>query len=240
MGVKRTHPSQAGFALIGVLAALPLILALLAGLGLTAIALKNRTEIFAQCRAEVWNAQKDMSQLLKNLISLNPRAKRLRAQRKAAEAEVKAAKLTFNPAIIAAAEAHRAIVLGQQMHLRAEQERLLFQALTRRARAQERVRGFIKNRDGRLEKIVSPSASLAVRKSPPNDLTPDYIGVEDFSSEQRLQAHWEGQLFHGAPPWLLNAGPLSNLKFRGECSATIKQEKKSWHPQLLAAKSLPK
>lgn len=237
MGAQRENPSTAGFALVALLAAMPLMISVLVGLSLAAMALKNRTELFATCRAEVWNAQKDMSQMLRNLVSLNPRAKALRAQRKLAEAEVKAARASMNPPLIAAAETHRALILNRQMYLRAEQERILFQARARRAMARAQMNQAAHAKQGRVTDFFSPVTALAVERFPPHDLTPDHTPKPGFAGEQKLQFRWHAELFQGTPEWLLKSAALSRLRFNGECSATLKEEKESWRPQLVAAKS---
>ncbi len=239
-GIKGKKPDEAGFALVALLAALPLLLVVFVGLSLIALALKNRTTIFAECRWSAYQAQKDMSVLMKQITALNPRARLLRIRRRAAEAELAAAMATLFPPLITAAQAQRGLVIAEQIQLRAEQERLLFSAITLRAKARKNLTSDLGRLEGRLLKIISPSGSLAVKKSPPLDLTPDHLPQSSFEQAQALQFHWRADLFSGAPDWLLRAGDFTKLKFSGECAATIKGVNKKWEPHLVAAKSLRK
>jgi hypothetical protein len=215
---------------------LPLALAMLTGLALFALALKNKTVVSAECRAAVWQAQKEMAGQLTLLLKLNPKARHLRWQRRAAEAELKTAVATFQPELIAAARAQISLVTLQQLNLRAEQQRLLAAAGAERLRSGRTLSAKLHLQGASVGRVQSQVATLAVRPVPPRDLTPDFIPEDGFAEKQKLRIHLKGRLLYGAPDWLLAGGKLPSLQFDGRCAATLQEEEAKWRAKITAAK----
>lgn len=238
-GLDRTRASQNGFALVGILIALPVMLTIATGLALLGFGLKNHTTVSATCRFEVWAAQREMGELLKELLRLNPLAKRLKRERTQAEAELKAARLSFNPKLIAAAEAHRAWVVAQQTRLRQTQEQILSDAQRVRAFHQKKFLHKTMASGTQILKVLSPSPTLAVQRFSPQDLAPEHQPLDGFVEFQRLEWRWQSQLFYDLPAWLKEFSPLENPNFTGACAASLTTKEKKWHPRLLAARSSP-
>ncbi|MGE3386977.1 MAG: hypothetical protein AB7K41_09645 [Bdellovibrionales bacterium] len=214
----------------------PVALFLMSGLGLLALSLRNANIAKASCRRAVWLAQVDMSKAMTELIRLNPEARRLRRQRRLIEYEIKAAIVLLQPELVLALRAQLALVTIEQLRLRQNQERLLFQARSARAAAST---NFIERT--RLIHVshispVSSTSGLAVRFSPPSELTPDAIPLPQFSEQQKLSLRWQAQLLNKAPLELLKLMKIENPILRGQCTATLRTEKTKWQPQLVADK----
>lgn len=130
------------------------------------------------CRTTTVRAQKHILRGMKELMALNPRATRLRIQRRLAEQSVKAAVL---PQARAAAQAHLMMVISQQMRLARKQHSLIRQS---RIQAQAEIRS-------QKLKLKRASIPFSILKTHPQSLTPNYIlppaGLEHL---QKIEVTW--------------------------------------------------
>ena len=209
---------------------------LLSGLALMGLSLRHHNLATASCRRAVWLAQVDMSKALTQLLKLNPEARRLRLQRKIAEAELNAARTLLQVELIPALEAQRAFIIAQQLRLRQQQKFLLLQAGYKRAAAKQ---NFLHLRNAMpMQQVVSRSLTpdLAVNFVPPFDLSPDAVLKTNFSQAQKLTLRWQTQFLAQAPWELMQILNIKPQTFYGRCAATLEQEGTKWRPQLVADK----
>ncbi len=227
---------QGGFVIVSALFLLPLLFSLFVGIAFLSVAIRNRTLLISNCRKVAVEAQEVMGQNLEALLALNSRAETLRTERKAAEIQVRNARLSMNPKLIAAAELIRWQVIQFQLALRARQLSLLKKSEWSR----KKLKGDFKI----SADLVSPKnlrqldgvQDLAVNPTPKNDLTPSYLITNNFTSRQSLGLRWEFDLLEGLPQgFLLTALPMTLIS-KAQCAATLKRKEDQWIPALTVVK----
>lgn len=228
---------QSGFALVALLFLVPVLLILVSGLALTALSLRNYTIAKSSCRRAVWLAQVDMGKALQELLRLNPEARRLRMQRKLVEAQLAAAKISLQFELVAALQAHKALIIAHQSKIRAQQQRLIFQAGLRRRNSPVTFKESTLSINIKKVRMQSLTSNLAVQFVPPQDLSPDVVVPPGFERRQALTLLWQAELLSEAPMEIMSALNIKSLNFNGQCAATLEKEGSKWLPQLVAGKS---
>lgn len=237
MGYSRIHhPNQQanfdapnskekGFALVTMLALVPLAMTLVASLAYGLVILRKKALAQSHCIQQASILQNELKGTLDSLLKLNPRAKVLRRKREMADRAFDAAVKSKVPHLIAAATAAKTAVYLEQLALRAQQEKLLKSADLQRNIGERRLRERV--RSLRVHNFVAQKMywrALAVEAVPPASLTPDYIPLPAFS---RLQQ----QKFRFTVP-LDRYGKINQPS---ECSVSLAGKEKAWQVQILAA-----
>lgn len=225
-----------GFVIVSTLFLVTMLLATLSGLVFLSISIRNRTALLSSCRKIVVDAQSSMANDLSALISLNSKAQSLRLQRQFAETQVRNARLSMNPKLIAAAELFRNQVIQSQLLLRAKQLGLLGQARATRHHVRAIFSRIRTPAAVRQLRSINLETDLAVEPNPKGDLTPNYVLSPAFAQEQRLGLSWTFNLLEGLPlGFRLHSIPESLIS-KAHCVATLKRKDKLWIPTLAVAK----
>ena len=196
---------------------LPILLAGISSLSLSALYLKEKTKILSLCRQHLLEIQNQMSSSLANLQKLNPLAKKLRIEAKRLQYLLKISPPIAKPAIIA----KLAYVKARQVKLTLKQKFLIKKA---EAYATKHLRSLKHKIHGPL--LVSSSqvpltARLAVIASPPTALAPSYHTVWNFTQKQSIQVKWIEQPAHIIPSFLkVFLGSLPSV--HGECRSSLR------------------
>src|SRR6185312_15160850 len=112
---------QQGFALVSVMALLPLLLASAFALSTCFYVLKRKSLAQAICIQEATRLQTNLRTPLRYLIHMNPRAQTLRRRRQIADQNLRSALSSGVPYAIAIAEAADLEVIAEQVAFRARQ-----------------------------------------------------------------------------------------------------------------------
>jgi hypothetical protein len=224
-----------GFASVALLLLMPLLLTGFAVLAGTFLVLTAEGKIRHQCRVELLKSQKRVSDLLRELMDLNPEAARLRRWEKRSLAGPQAARGWVVRQQIALALRQKSLIqrarlesaLGPARASRATRE-LYLQATLSTENAPSRVRAAWKSR--------RKGGAFELNASPNDSLTPDYHPVARFSDKQVMTLNWEIGLSEILPDWLEPLTGATPLKLKGECAATLIQEGENWVPKLSADK----
>lgn len=237
---------QRGFGLIGILVLMPFMISLIALMAGSAMLLKADARLKHECRTSLLNSQREVASDLKELMRLNTRAKLLRRQRAAAEAEVKAARLVPNPVVLAAAQAHLAVVKSFQAALAIQQNALVLKAKAKSFAAPMKAKSAVfaglsaesKDNGVRLPSTTSQTraAWFDVVKEPANDPTPDYKPSPKFTAKQTADLNVDLELAPLLPSWLRALLPTGGLKLNTHCQATIERQEDEWIETLSADK----
>lgn len=225
---------EQGFALTALLLLLPLALGLAAAFGAAVHVLRTKSLAQSLCVREAAATQEELAVSLRELIALNPTARRLRRERERAERHWRAALATEVPPLIAAARAELAAVTLAQLRLRQKQSGLLREAETIRS-------NHTRELAARLRRLtVSPlqapmrfNRALAVTPVPPASLTPDYLPAPGFEFAQQQRFLFRVDL---SPPWPLETVNGADVRQAVECSVSLRNEGgKKWDIDILAA-----
>lgn len=180
-------------------------------------------------------AQVTMSRLLASLMKLNPKAQNLIQQKKRVELEIKVASAAFQPELVLALQAERALILAQQSRLRMEQDLLLLEAERQRRQVPLVFTASIK---GQTTKKLTPSngaINLAVLRTHPEEVASPFHVAPDFFKRQMTALRWQLDLLRDVPRDWLSRLQLSPFLFNGQCAATLEQKESRWIPKLRAA-----
>lgn len=242
---SRTHPAQhpssseLGFAAVTLAVVMPVLVLIFAFIFLIGWGLFRKTKIEQHCVRQVALMQRDLGRQLTKLQKLNPRARRLRQQRRLAEKALKAAEASAHPEAIAAAKAALLAVKAEQALLAQKQWRLLAQAhLIRRSGESQFSLWASANGLSRV-RPVHLTSGLAVRPTPARSLTPDYVPLPLFHQTQAEHFGFQFQLFKGAPLWLKQYLDKDRPVVSG-CGASLFLRRGEWHVRLIEVKSFLK
>lgn len=218
------HSSAAGFALVGVIALTPLMVALVACTVGFFLIVKKKLWAQSICVKAAVLLQHDLQKDLEDLLRLNPQARRLNQRRRKAEQAFRAAVKSGNALLVKVAGAAVVSVTAEQMALRAKQETLLLRAGRRRERARsELARESSESVRGQR---FFPRA-LAVVAEPPSSLTPEYKPAPAFAQAQQHRFQFAVEL---APEFLRRSFIQTTA-----CSASLQQREGKWQPKIITA-----
>lgn len=227
---------ERGFALVSLLALLPLLLALMFGLGTSLYIIKKKSLAQSLCLRSGIQLQAELKRKLERLFELNPKANRLEARRVRAEKAFRAAVASGIPHLIAAAKANKTAILIEQTQLKAKQLSLLEEAIATRVTHQQRLRLHLQKIKVNDLKSTSQSLGLAVYPVPPFALTPEYEPTDGFAIAQQQQYRFNVDL---NPPFDLPFSfPISHQPI--ECSVSIEGDPNEWRVKILEASAPPK
>lgn len=235
-----------GMATVGFLVLMPLLAAVLAFMASAYLIIRTDGKSRHACRIELLKSQNEVALILKDLLKLNPQAKRLRAARERAERlEYAARGKPPHPAALL----YLTSVRARQTILAVKQKLLItegrFKSRAGSLPASRAVATSV-NDDGALYRNAalavhstrsSRGGSFDLVASPPDSPTPDYQPARNFEESQTMDVKWQIALGPLLPQWIQNFITLQHLKLNAECSATLTKEKKAWAPVLSADKS---
>ncbi|MNL05549.1 hypothetical protein D3C87_1261550 [compost metagenome] len=236
--------NQKGFALAITMALLPFLLGLF--LLLFAILGVNQFNLSTQqaCREGGLRGQQHVAPLLQQLLSLNPRALKLKLAELQAQAKLAAALSTGNLPAAAAARTEIASIQLQRKVLDFKQKSLIQQSNLFLLSAHQRTASSL--RVARTQGLptfnylkiesrqhLTSAPKLAVRPES-SDIAPTYRTLENFDSEQALAHSWQYQLRVRSP---FQNFLMADLKWTPSCAVTLKQDGFSWIPKIKKVKS---
>lgn len=234
--------NQRGFAAILILSLLPVFIGgsflVFTALGV----LQTDLKLKHTCRQEGRKAQEKVLPRLESLLGLNPKSRKLQAERLRLELMMKAAVARGDVANATLLKAKLAIVEARQIELDLRQKQIINQSnldlrrghhnttnlLTREA-ARSSVKTLLKLK---LRLSPLPAPKLAVRPDSP-DLAPTYSPAPDFETRQALAQQWHYDI---AVQWPLMQKPALSFKFSKACAVSLRKESFKWKVVLSKAK----
>lgn len=232
-----TKKSQMGFIHMALIVFAPLLLTILAVTMIAILSIYHITAADRVCKKEAMRLQHELSAVMKSLNKLNRRAQILRRKRDGAEKRLAAAIASGEPELIAAAEAYRRSVILEQEALALQQHRLIANAGDERELAEKRL--LVQGKSWGIQNLRAIfSSKLAVRRDPPESITPDYLEKPNFPQQQSHVFQYKLNLFQRWPQWLqqhvLSHPNLRDLvtPFTTACAATLSTQEGNWKPIL--------
>ncbi|MFV3408301.1 hypothetical protein ACNH6C_06825 [Bdellovibrio bacteriovorus] len=231
--------NQQGFAVILILALLPI---LVSGLFLVAAMmgfLQLDLAMKHTCRSEGLQGQERVRPHLEKLLSLNPRALKLKAEWITAQVQLKAAYAAKNPPLIAAAKLRVAQVETWRQTLDAQQKQLIQQSnlQLQRSHSSTRTQLYRAHREyqTRLNFLTiktqienEPIPRLAVRPDFP-DTAPTYSPEPDFEVRQALAQRWQYRIALRPP---FSNFLKADFGFEKACAVTLTKGSLRWKTQI--------
>lgn len=229
--------SADGYILVTFSAVLPVILSVMALLVATYVMFSRKLVAQRACIMTSIRGQSLMASRLNQLLALNPRAARLRRQKKIAQQALATAVLTGQPEAIATAKAALKLVRLQQVILRGRQQRLIFELKITAKENQLQIRTALYQH--RAQHVFSRRSQPSLLALPPAAVTPTYKPSPEFSALITARTTWRSPL----PQFMKNL--LRFLKAEqlapylpGQCAVTlVKGDWQRWHAQLRPDKS---
>jgi hypothetical protein len=240
--------SQKGFAAVYLLCFVPLLLALLFAVYMYFTYSDSHLELTQSCLVEQIETQEKVKRSLKTLLSLNPKAIRLKAQYETAVLHMRAAAASGNTAAFTAAQLRVSYIWNQRMLLDLQQKSIinsanfylqsqqsqLFLKLQREALARKNKFGFFAQTD--VKDLKFKPVKLAVVPAS-KDIAPVYQLSENFIEDQALEVTWILKLKARPPVSLFLPVETSSPQ---SCSTTINNKEDSWPTVTREVKSLSK
>ena len=247
--MKNNENGSATFALLG---ALPILMAALAIVIAVFYIVRSHGTSLHHCRSKLLESEESRLAAMRELIKLNPEAKKLRTNRRIADKKVQVALKSGIPTVIAAAEAELAIVVAAQAAFAFSQKSLILKAdssaridlqklrtlMIKRADTDLRIyNGRSKSPLAIVSAIVTPLPVVAKQSDTP---TPDYEPDPQYSKKEVLHLSWKLWPVRLLPKWLGFLGPtFQNLVIEGQCATTgEKKGNHQWGARLTADKPL--
>ncbi len=232
------NSNQQGFSSLSLMVLLPLLLSLLAGGAFIGRSLFEWNRQHHLCQKRVLTHQNELRSFLKQLLSLNPRAKSLMLQEKAAQAALVIATASGNPAAISAAGLRLKNIKASQLVLKTQQRIILSFAKNSAHRFNWNFRTDYYGVQKELHKSSLPySYPLAVEPVPKSATAPMYRPVAHFSKKQNLGISivWNIKNWEFLARVLIPA-KAHERKLVISCGSTLKLENGKWYTHLSAAK----
>lgn len=221
-------PPSSGFALVGVIALVPLLVALVVAAAGFYMMTKKKLTAQALCIRAATLLQQKLGQDLADLLRLNPQARRLEQRRIAAERSLKAAVQNANPILIKISLAALLAVKTEQAALRTRQEAIFQKASQRRvATNREFKRETIPLGATDLEARRYFHRALAVIPTWPGSIAPEYRLAPSFTSAQQHRLQFSVEL---APAFLGRSFQQTTV-----CSVSLQRKEGKWREKIITA-----
>lgn len=233
--------NEDGFATFFILGMIPIIFAAGISLCYAQYLTGNWMQAKHTCRVELLNKQKEVAPLLSQLLSLNPRIKKLRIALHIAKLQRAAAIASQNPVAEIAAEAKITAISLEQLSIHNDQQQLIQAANQKMSSAVYKVRQllFLQNQEMQqrmpslfkfnIENIQLHSNELAVIPDSPT-VPPVYELKYDFINEQTLSVNWNTSFLTTdirTKKWF-----HINLKKHDGCAASLEQDNQQFNYRL--------
>lgn len=228
VALRDPSASAAGFALVGLIALVPLMVALIMAISGFYLIAKKKLTAQAICIRTAVLLQQGLGRDLEELLRLNPQARRLERRRVAADRSVKAAAKTANPVLIKIALAARLAVQAEQAILRARQEAIFQRASQKRRAAKRDLTTETKPLNVRHIRAQQyfPRA-LAVVPLPPGSVAPEYKLAPGFTQAQQERFQFTVEL---APRFLGRSFRQTTV-----CAVSLRKKENKWHEKIITA-----
>ncbi len=227
--------NEQGFVLVSTLVLIPFLVALFTAVVTVVWVLKRRSLAQSLCVSHSVRMQDDLGDRLQELLRLNPKATKLRAQRQAADREVDAANASGIVPLIVAARAHQAYVILSQVSLRTQQQTILNQAEAQARQHEAQLRhGLARIGVHAVQANRFFPLALAVRPTPITSISPNFEPVRPFTFLQKRSFAFALPLGSA----LNKVFPNSRDSFWRQpmgCSASLADQEEQWRVRILAA-----
>lgn len=225
---KPLTSSQNGFALMTLLAFLPILITLILAFAYLAKQITQQSKALHICRQDLLETQSTIGRLVENLLALNPKARRLRHSRNSAEAALVLA-LASSPPLVPMAKAAVAAIKARQGQLRLHQLEILYQIRSTWSQGAFSLKRKLRQAGAQRVSLNRPQAALI--PIPPNSLSPSYQPLPGLTQLQKQKATWVI-----SSHFLPSRFSVKKFKWPSKCAASIYKEKKRWQPRLVVAK----
>ncbi|WP_413568737.1 hypothetical protein ACLWBD_14660 [Bdellovibrio sp. HCB117] len=231
--------NEKGFAVILLLACLPVLISGLLLLSSVFGFMQNDLAMKYQCRVHGQQGQKLVAPSLEKLLSLNNTARRLKVEEVAAYAKIAAS--AGNPPALAAAKARLVKIQNQKRQLDLKQKQLINQANMSLASSFAKTRRELANTQEGLSNILFVAngfhlsgrrPTLAVRPDS-SDIAPTYSPVAAFEEKQALAHEWQYTLAVRKPFSQFLEG---RFHFKKACAVSLIEENSAWIPKIIKGK----
>ena len=226
-----------GFSVVALCLILPLFMVLIAIFILLSFWLKNFWSAQKICEESVLKAQSSMSELVPEILKLNPEILKLRKLKTALRLKLAAAIAHGNAPVAATLKIQLKAVETRLLILFAEQNFILQKAQHIRWQTLSHFRN--KTLSLNTTRTLSPFFyPLALGLTPDQALErpPIYQVTASFTEQQRLELQWKQNLFHHGPLALMNILSLNTTWMKRACSASLESKNRKWYARLLKAK----
>lgn len=225
--------NNSGSVLLMTLLLTPVLLATFSLFFSIALLLTQHTKIQHLCYKHVLLIQKQNQRNLMQLLSLNPKAQKLRQELSLAQKKYKIALSSKVPHLIAAAKANLIYVRIKQGRMALKQKQIFIQNRLDRSFWQNQLVHQAKEELTSIYKIKNPA--LAVKAKPRNSITPSYFLKNNFSQKQTTQFSWKFLYKKIIPHWIYNFLQIPT-SYKQSCAATIFRKDNQWTTKLIADK----
>ncbi len=234
---ESTNPEQGGFVVIPtkqrgyIMSLLLLSLPVFAGalMVLTALifCIRNHDRAQSYCFKQSLGAQENLKTALRDLLKLNPKAKKLRQKQKRLTRLYRKALSIGEPISISVLKARLLFLKKQRILLDTRQKQILTQSrqyVTKAYADFKKIKSFGAQQINKAHHRPYP---LAVSAHPKGGLAPVYRPLSRFSANQALSFSWKIPLDYSLPMWLRKVFFEQKLSSY-QCSATIKKHGLKW------------
>lgn len=227
--------NSSGFMTVALMCFLSLMILFLSAFALLSVGIKNITKTQTHCITGLFQTQKELGQVLSQLLALNQRSVQLKRARQTTEASlaIATASVVLIPKI-PILEGTRKTIIGLQKVLIVKQKFLLTKAfLIKQSRLGELKRKFKKFKASQIRESSFYKKALAVKKQQIGKDSYIYKPVDNFKNHQKITLAWKLFPFH---PLIKDWDYIfpSNEKKNGNysCSVTLNKEGNQWTSQL--------
>ncbi|KHD89145.1 MAG: hypothetical protein OM95_04785 [Bdellovibrio sp. ArHS] len=229
--------NQKGFALILMLACLPVVVSGFLFLSAVFGFMQSDLAMKYQCRVQGQTGQRAVAPYLQKLLALNSTAKKLKIEELKAYAQL----ASFNPFLVAAAKARLLKVRIQKEQLDIKQKQLINQANIVLRDAFTKTRKELLKTQSSLSNLLFKVSHfslqgqvplLAVRPDYP-DTAPTYSPDFEFAEKQSLAHEWQYTLSVRRPFSQFLSG---EFQFHKACAVSLAEENSQWVPKIIRGK----
>lgn len=191
----------------------------------------HHAQAYSLCYKTGARIQLQLKEKLLQLIRMNPKAQKLRHQRKKAEKQLQKSLLSGNPAAISAALKYLTMVKGLQKAFSFQQKKIFLES---RMVIQKEWRKFkVKSqRWMRFERKNMKTQPLAVLKRPQKSSSPDYALMPFFSENQKLAVSWKMNVFDKLPDFVQQKLSLNRYS-EHSCTVSLRDAVQNFEIQLM-------
>lgn len=219
-----------GFSLVSFVIILPALMTVILSLLLaTSLALRHRKNQHF-CQKEVLKLQIQQARYLRNLLKLNPLARKLRRERKLADKALKSAMRSGHPKIIMIAKAAQVAVKSRQLILRGQQQAIVNRSKAGLSNSLNQIKWAQQKSDSQARFDKAPKSLPVFRKGTESG-SPTYHVLPSVEHRQLVAVHWDSPI----PELWNNVLNFLNFKERtvsGKCAATIRKRSRKWSGEL--------
>lgn len=229
--------NQKGFALVLMTALLPVLLAAFFMIFAISGFIDKDLNIKHQCRKGGIEGQRPVGKILASLLSLNPKAQKLKKDFVSAKKQLAAAQKVFNYPLVAALSAKIAKLTLARTELDSKQKQLIREGnrllTSHHSKTKSAIRAPLEKNSLLLrtseQQLRGKAPKLAV-EADYVDIAPTYSPQPQFSDRQSLKHQWGYTVSLKKPFSHFVSG---SFKFSKACAVSLEPQGKTWVPQLV-------